>query len=83
MHKRTLVETPVFFYTGVNMAKGASPKHTACKRGTLVLIKTKGGEVFTDVFIERKGGDIFLKGHGKLNKRDMRSFQVAPRKVIR
>lgn len=58
------------------MAKGKNPKHTACRKGTTVIIKPIKGEPIIDVFVERKGGNIYLERFGVIRKKDMRSFAV-------
>jgi hypothetical protein len=64
------------------MAKGMSPKHTAVRRGTLVLIKTRDGNKIVDKFIERKGGTIHLQQHGRIKKSEMRSFTPYKQKHV-
>ena len=66
------------------MAKGKTPKHTACRKGTKVLIKLINGRTIIDTFLDRKGGKIFLEKEGKIflekegkiSKKEIRSFQV-------
>lgn len=64
------------------MPKGANPKHTACRPGTKVIIKPIKGEPFVDIFVERKGGAIFLKNHGKISKGQIKSFAVYKERVM-
>lgn len=58
------------------MAKGKAPKHTACRRGTKVIVKSIKGKPIIDIFLERKGGTIILKNYGRINKKQIRSFAV-------
>lgn len=58
------------------MAKGASAKHTGCRRGTKVLLKLRDGREIADIFHERNDRYIFLKVHGKIAKGEVRSFQA-------
>lgn len=59
------------------MPRGPNPKHTACRPGTRVVIKTISGEVIDDIFVERKGnGVIILERYGRITKDKMRSFRV-------
>lgn len=62
------------------MAKGMTPKHTACRPGTEVVIKLRDGTKLFDTFMDRRGGTIFLKEYGRINKKDMRSFAVRKRR---
>ena len=58
------------------MAKGPNPKHTSCRRGTVVIVKTIQGKTIRDIFLSRSGGTIHLKHYGRVKKSQMRSFQV-------
>lgn len=58
------------------MPKGPNPKHTACRRGTKVLLKFVDGGKAVDIFLDRKGGMIHLQQLGKVSKKDLRSFTV-------
>ena len=50
--------------------------HTACRKGKKVWIELRNGEKFVDVFIERKGGTIFLKNRGRIGKKDLKKFAI-------
>ena len=51
------------------MPKGPNPNHTACRRGTKVIIKPIKGEPIIDIFIERTpNGTIILKNYGRIKK---------------
>lgn len=58
------------------MAKSPNPKHTACRPGTMVIIKPIHGAPIIDKFVERRHGVIYLEKYGKITKDVIRSFAV-------
>ena len=58
------------------MAKGLTPKHTACYPGKVVIVKPRVGDPIIDIFVKRKRGVIYLKNYGKITKKEIRSFAV-------
>lgn len=67
---------------GTLMAKGFSAKHTACRRGTKVLVKLRDGEEIVDAFHDRTKKHVILKEHGKVSKAEIKSFQVLRRGLL-
>lgn len=57
------------------MANHDGAKHTACRKGKLVLITLKDGRQILDRFKERKGGTIILENH-RFSKADLKQFVV-------
>lgn len=50
--------------------------HTGCHRGKRVKVIKRDGSIIFDVFVDRTDRHIVLKNSGKLNKIDIRSFQI-------
>lgn len=65
------------------MPKGKGPKHTACRRGTPVIIKFKDGRVESDVFVERKNGVMLFEKNGRVHKKEIVQFLIKKYQVVR
>lgn len=57
--------------------------HTACTRGTPVLVTLTTGEQFRDHFAERRSRVVVFRGRGRVPKAQIRSFSLTHAKAQR